>query len=143
MTATFTSTDPNYASGGTVTATITVINVGLEITKKASPLTYDDVGQIITYTYTVKNVGDVDIKGPIMVADDKFGTITIPNSDTLSKGSSVTGPAVTYQITDKDIDRRSVTNLATATGSLGTKQITSNYAAGVVLYEHPEKHSRY
>ncbi len=121
LSVTFTPTDTADYNTATAIVSINVINPGLEITKKASPLTYDYIGQIITYTYTVKNVGDVDIKGPIMVADDKFGTITIPNSDTLSKGSSVTGPAVTYQITDKDIDRRSVTNLATATGLLGTK----------------------
>jgi YVTN family beta-propeller protein len=219
LTATFTSTDPNYASGGTVTATITVnkatptitwlnpaditygtplsstqldatasvpgnfvytplagtvlsaglhqtlsviftptdtadyntvsaiayINVqspALEITKKASPITYDYVGQIITYTYTVKNVGNVDIKGPITVTDDKFGTIAIPNSNTLSKGSSVTGTD-TYKITDADINAGSVTNSAYATGSFNGYTITSPKALAVVLYKHREHHEEH
>ena len=143
LSVTFTPTDIADYNIATATVSINVMNAGLKITKKASPLTYDDVGQIITYTYTVKNVGDVDIKGPITVTDDKFGTIIIPNSDTLSPGSSVTGPAVTYQITDKDIDRRSVTNLAYATGSFNGYTITSPKTVAVVLYkhrEHPEEH---
>jgi hypothetical protein len=113
----------------------------LKLVKLANPLIYTDEGQTITYTYNVTNSGQVALNAPINVTDDKFGTIIIQSTGVLSPGQSVTGPAVTYKITDKDIDRRSVTNLATATGSLGTKEITSNYAAGVVLYEHPEKHS--
>ena len=100
------------------------------------------VGQTIIYTYTVTNTGNVDIKGPITVTDDKFGTITIPNSDTLSKGSSVTG-TTTYKITQADIDAGSVSNLATATGLVNGNNVTSNNAVGVVLYEHPENHQEH
>ena len=114
LTTTFTPTDTADYNTVQSTASINVQNPGLEIIKKASPLTYEDVGQIITYTYTVKNVGNVDIKKPITVTNDKFSTITIPNSNILSKGSSVT-KTDTYKITQADIDRRSVTNLAYAT----------------------------
>src|ERR1035437_3360619 len=64
-------------------ATITAINKhpALTITKTPNPLAYSASGQTIAYTYTVKNTGDVEIKGPITVTDDKFGTITIPNND--------------------------------------------------------------
>ena len=134
--------DQGVLAGMGIVTVIPVKNIGLEITKKASPITYDDVGQIITYTYTVKNVGNVDIKGPITVTDDKFGTIIIPNSDTLSPGSSVTG-TTTYKITDADIDAGSVSNLATATGLVSGNNVTSNNAVGVVLYEHPEHHQEH
>ena len=72
----------------------------------------------------------------------KTGTITIPNSDTLSKGSSVTA-TTTYKITYADIDAGSVSNLATATGLVNDNKVTSNNAVGVVLYEHPENHQEH
>ena len=110
----------------------------LIIQKSASPLSYDVSGQTITYTYTVKNTGNVEIKGPITITDDKFGTITIPNSDTLSKGSSVTGTA-TYKITDADINAGHVTNLAFATGLFNSASVISPNAIVIVRYEQPTK----
>jgi YVTN family beta-propeller protein len=107
----------------------------LKMVKSAYQTSYDNVGQTITYTFTVTNSGNADIKGPITVTDDKFGIVSIPNSDTLSKGSSVSGTA-TYKITDADIDAGSVSNLATATGLVNGNNVTSNNAVGVVLYEH-------
>ena len=68
--------------------------------------------------------------------------IYIPNSDTLSKGSSVTG-TTTDKITQADIDAGSVSNLATATGLVNGNKVTSNNAVGVVLYEHPEHHQEH
>jgi len=114
----------------------------LTIVKSAAPSSYDHVGEPITYTYTVKNTGDVEIKGPITVTDDKFGTIIIPNSDTLSKGSSIT-KTDTYKITEADINAGSVTNLAYATGLFNGYTITSPQALAVVLYKHREHHEEH
>jgi hypothetical protein len=81
----------------------------------------------------------VDISAPITVTDDKFGTVPIQSSGTLSPGSSVTGTA-TYKITDADIDAGSVTNLASATGLFNGKTITlSNSVIAVVHYEPPTR----
>jgi uncharacterized repeat protein (TIGR01451 family) len=121
-----------------VTATQPNWNPALTITKTPNPLTYSASGQTITYTYTVKNTGNAEIKGPITVTDDKFGTITIPNSDTLSKGSSVTGTA-TYKITDADINAGHVTNFAFATGSFNSASVISPNAIAIVSYEQPTK----
>lgn len=41
----------------------------LTIVKSASPTTYSTVGQTITYTYTITNSGNVDIKGLINIID--------------------------------------------------------------------------
>jgi uncharacterized repeat protein (TIGR01451 family) len=121
-------------------ATITAINKhpALTITKTPNPLAYSASGQTIAYTYTVKNTGDVEIKGPITVTDDKFGTITIPNNDTLGKDSSVIETA-TYKITDSDINADHVTNSAYATGSLNSKPVISPIAIAIVRYEQPAK----
>jgi hypothetical protein len=138
----FTPTDTANYTTASANVLINVVPAmqALTIQKSASPTNYNATGQNITYRYTITNNGNVDISAPITVADDKFGIVPIQSSGILSPGSSVTGTTA-YKITDKDIDRRSVTNLATATGSSGTQEITSNYAAGVVLYEHPEEHS--
>jgi uncharacterized repeat protein (TIGR01451 family) len=121
-----------------VTATQPSPNPALTITKTPNPLTYSASGQTITYTYTVKNTGNVEIKGPITVTDDKSGTITIPNSDTLSPGSSVIGTA-TYTITDTDINAGPVTNSAYATGSFNSQPVISPSVIAIVSYEQPTK----
>ena len=85
----------------------------LTIVKSASPITYSTVGQTITYTYTVTNSGNVNIKGPINIIDSRInGPILIPNTD-LAPGQSVIGIA-NYSITQEDINSGSVTNSAYA-----------------------------
>lgn len=110
----------------------------LTLVKSASPRDYSTVGQIITYTYTVTNSGNVDIATPITVTDDKFGTVSIQNSGTLSPGSSVTGTS-TYKITDTDINAGHVTNAAYATGSFNSKPVISPLTIAIVHYEQPTK----
>ncbi|MDY9928170.1 PGF-CTERM sorting domain-containing protein, partial [Methanosarcina sp.] len=96
----------------------------LIIGKSASPTTYSTVGQIITYTYTVTNSGNVNITGPITVTDSTLGTVNITAGD-LIPGQSVTGTA-NYTITQADLDAGSITNAAYATGTFGNNTITSN-----------------
>ena len=93
------------------TATLTVTSVqspALTIVKSASPTNDSTVGQTITYTYTVTNSGNVNIKGPINIIDSRInGSILIPNTD-LAPGQSITGTS-NYSITQEDINSGSVT----------------------------------
>ena len=139
LTATFTPNDSTHYNTATASVSINVIQAvqgaALALVKSVSPTTYDSVGQTIAYTYTVTNYGNVSISAPITVTDDKFGTVPIQSSGTLSPGSSITGTA-TYKITDADINTGSVANLASATGSFNGKTITSsNGVIAVVPYE--------
>ena len=43
--------------------------------KSAPPLTYDQVGQVISYSYMVTNTGNVTLPGPFTVTDDKVTVI--------------------------------------------------------------------
>ena len=80
----------------------------MTIVKSASPTTYSTVGQTITYTYTVTNSGNANIKGPINIIDSRInGSILIPNTD-LAPGQSITGTS-NYSITQEDINSGSVT----------------------------------
>ena len=109
---------------------------GLTIDKTASAEVYSAADDVITYTFTVTNSGNVDITGPITVTDDKLGTLEIP-SETLTPGSSVSGTA-TYNITQDDINVGSVKNIAYATGTFNSQIVTSNNAdATVTAIQNP------
>ena len=92
----------------------------LTLVKTASPTNYSAVGDIISYTYNVTNTGNIEIKGPFNITDDKV-TVTVPSNISLIPGDSFEASA-SYAITQSDLNAGSVTNKATATN--GT--ITSN-----------------
>ncbi len=77
-TGTFNGTEVNSTN---VTATVEAIqSPSLFTVKIASPENYSAVGDIITYTYNITNTGNVNIKGPITVTDNKTGIIQINNT---------------------------------------------------------------
>ncbi len=95
----------------------------LEVVKTADPTTYYEAGQVITYTITVENTGDMDLTG-IVVNDDTADTgPTYVSGDTgadniLSVGETWTYTA-SYTITEDDLDLTSITNTADATSDEG------------------------
>jgi large repetitive protein len=102
--------------------TVTVIadqNRELSLDKTPSPLTYDKVGDVISYSYLVTNTGNVRLAGPVTVADDK-ATVSCPavstvgnNDGFLDPGEAVTCTA-SHTITQADLNNGSVTNTARA-----------------------------
>ena len=110
-------------SGGGLTtppATATVTYKQLAITKVATPTTYDAVGDVITYTYTLTNTGNT-VLGPTQftVIDNKINGGTPfncgPAGTTLGLGASVTCTA-TYTVVAADLTAGSVANSATGSG---------------------------
>ena len=49
----------------------------LSLVKTATPTIYNSVGDVINYSYVVKNTGNVTLAGPVTMADDK-ATVTCP-----------------------------------------------------------------
>lgn len=91
----------------------------LTLTTSASPLTYDRLGQTITYTYVITNAGSAAL-GPAQftISDDPVGPV-IPCGDantTLAPGASLTCTA-TFVIPEL-LD--SIKNTATASGGAST-----------------------
>jgi uncharacterized repeat protein (TIGR01451 family) len=72
------------------------------------------VGDNVTYTYTITNTGNVTLDN-ITVNDDKLGAIT-PGTTTLAPGASTTGTA-TLTLTQELLDAGLQTNTVTAAGS--------------------------
>ena len=101
----------------TATATATVNFVGQPgwtLTKSANPTTYSLPGQVITYTYVLKNTGPIAITA-ISLTDNKVTTVNCP-ANTLAPGAQMTCTGL-YTITAADVTATTVTNTATATGT--------------------------
>ena len=90
-------------------------NKALTLTKAANPTTFNQVGQIITYTFVILNSGNVTLQGPFSIADDKVLTAncTQPDDAALSPNDQMSCTA-TYSITQADLVAGSVTNNASA-----------------------------
>ena len=94
---------------------------GYEIEKSADRSSYAAIGETVTYTYTVTNIGSVQITD-IVVNDDKIPSVTCDtttvdattNGNGAAKFATCTG---TYVVTQADIDAGEITNVATASGT--------------------------
>src|SRR5438034_2014333 len=111
-----------------LTTTCTFTNTeqfpSLTLVKSASSASYNTVGQVITYTYTISNSGNTTLAGPFSVSDDKQPTINSCGTSPLAMSGS-TSCTSTRTITQADIDAGSITNIATASGN----GLTSNQAS--------------
>jgi hypothetical protein len=95
----------------------------LTLSKIADPKTYSQADQKITFTYIVRNAGDVSLEGPVTVRDDKIarstpvsclGVQAVGNKDGALDPGEFLACTATYTIQPKDIKNCSVTNTAIA-----------------------------
>jgi len=106
----------NGSNAATADATLTVLlpgnnAPGLSLNKTADRTTYTSVGQVIVYTYVVRNIGQVNLTDPFTVTDDKLGSFACGLSTTiLAPGDSVT---CTRNYTIKAGDLGNATSLPT------------------------------
>ncbi len=80
--------------------------------------TFDAVADVVSYSYTVTNTGNITLTAPVTVTDDRIARVTcpvFPGAGVAPGGTYVcTG---SYTITQADLDAGSVLNTATATAS--------------------------
>ena len=105
--------------GGNVTDTDNeTVNVpqdpSIDVVKTSDATGTNQVGDVITYTYTVTNDGDVTLTG-VTVDDDLDGPVTL-GVTTLAPGDSTTG-TLTHTVTQADLNAGSRTNIADAEGT--------------------------
>jgi uncharacterized repeat protein (TIGR01451 family) len=107
-------------AGGTFTPSTDSVTVdgtqtpSLSIDKAAQDTTFAAVGDVLDYSYTVTNTGNVEISG-IAVSDDKIASVSCPVT-TLAPGANTVCTA-SYSVTQADIDAGAVTNIATTSGT--------------------------
>lgn len=91
----------------------------LEITKTPSVTRVTEVGQQITYTFTVSNTGPVRVNN-IKVVDQQLTDLDLTiecQTNTLAPGEETTCTSTAYSVTQADIDARNpILNVAYATG---------------------------
>src|SRR5690554_2735875 len=99
-----------------------------------------DVGETITYTFTVTNEGNVSLSN-VTVTDPLIAVITGPTGDTNNDGIlDVTETWVytgTYATTQADIDAGQVTNQATATGIAPDQSTVSDLSGTTIGNDDP------
>lgn len=117
---TVTATDVNDCSGDQE-YTLTILAVGISLTKTATPPTFGKGGQIITYTYKITNTSEATLTIESLV-DDLIGNISC--GGTILSGASVTCNA-NYRVTSVDVARGRITNTATVTTTNGIAATTS------------------
>ncbi|NLD71800.1 MAG: DUF11 domain-containing protein, partial [Chloroflexi bacterium] len=100
----------------TATVTYTQVAVGLSVVKTADPETAT-VGDEITYTYVVRNTGDVTLYDATL-EDDLLGKLSIP--EVLEPGAQATATAK-HVVTEEDLPGP-IVNVATATASTAPPQ---------------------
>ena len=85
----------------------------LTLVKSATPMSYDQVGDVISYSYVVTNTGNVTLPGPFTVNDSKVA-VTCPATASLAPGASITCTA-SHTVTQADLDAGQIVNVASAT----------------------------
>ncbi len=120
--ATANGTDSNGAPVGSPVSTATVTAnpaPALTVTKSGTPTTVTAAGQVVTYSFAVRNIGNVTVSG-LTIADTFSspagpGTAPVCPVTTLAPNASTICTS-TYAATQADIDHGSIANTATASG---------------------------
>ena len=117
----------------TDTAEVTVISPAIQVVKETS-VSAANVGEVITYTYTVENTGDVTLTN-VSASDDRLGAISL-GSATLAPGATTTGSA-TYLVGESDLPGPLInTVMVTGTPPVGD-DVTDTDTATVYLGPAP------
>ncbi len=133
-TATVTGTPP---SGSSVTAsgaaTVPAVqSPALTLEKNGAPNTYRAVGDVIAYTFTVTNTGNVTLYN-VTISDGKAPVTGGPIVSLAPGASDSTTFTASYAVTQADLDSASVVNVATVSaGNLQGAAVTATAQATVI-----------
>lgn len=136
-------TKPNDAAGPTVSTAFDTVTVpgtrvqALTLAKAASVASFNRLGQVVRYTYTLANAGNVKLIAPFTVTDSKIGSMTVgtgsgagictvPGAVTEIQPRGTLACTADYTVTQTDLDEGTITNLARATAKSGDDTIQSN-----------------
>lgn len=112
----------------------------LDLTVSGSPATFDEVGDTLSFTYTLKNIGTIDLTN-LSVSDNPGVSNCAGLPATLAKGASFTC-TVTYTVVQADLDAGNFVNIVSANSTEAlsdTKSVTINaiQTPGLTLAKTP------
>jgi len=84
-----------------------------------------EVGELITYTFTVTNTGNIDVTG-VTVDDTTLGVVGLPISPSVLTSGSTGTVTFDYALTQSDIDAGAVYNTAIANGSTSAGPVSDD-----------------
>jgi uncharacterized repeat protein (TIGR01451 family) len=133
------------ASGTTLSTTVTdsagwtasvVQSPSISLNKTANVTQVDATGDLIQYSFTVTNTGNVTLSN-VGVADTKVGAVTF-SSPTLAPGGVSTALKI-YTVALNDMNAGSIINVATASGTppTGLSTVTANDSVTVDVLQNP------
>lgn len=98
---------------------IVTVAPGYDLVKQADRSSFAAVGEVITYTYTITNIGSVPIRS-LSLFDDKIANVTCDRTviEDVNPGATPQAAICTgqYTVTQQDYDAQQVTNVAQALG---------------------------
>jgi len=110
-------------------ATATVYTPALYLTVSALPSSVSQVGQVITYTYTLQNNSNSTLSSPYAISGGRGTNNCASNTSALAPNTSFTCTG-SYTITQADLDAgTALGNTVSATAQNGNKSETSNSAS--------------
>jgi uncharacterized repeat protein (TIGR01451 family) len=143
VTGSASATQPAVASAAVTTpATVTVAVPSVSLDLSTTTAGFNGPNQTISYSYAVKNTGNVALTGVGINTGAFSGTGTAPTvsclATSLAAGASTTCTA-TYTTTQADVDAGLVTNTATVSGtdSLSTKATSPSSSVTVNATQSP------
>lgn len=122
------------SSSATMTTTVPLLATrALTLTKTPDPLTFNNVGDTIIYSYVITNSGEATL-GPAQftVNDDKISVaINCGSGGTILEPNGTVSCSASYLITQADVTAGSVTNSASATdGTTTSNTVTATINRG-------------
>ncbi len=102
-----------YAQYGTIVSQLASASVTYDspervrLLKEAPSLIFGGAGEIILYTFTIVNVGEVPLAGPFSITDTSFGSIATCGTGPLAQGAT-TSCMYPYTTTAQDVDFQSI-----------------------------------
>ncbi len=110
---------------GSATATVVATPApGLTLTKEVTEASYRTAGDVLNFTLTVVNDGNVDVTD-LVIDDHLAGTSPVVCDSTSVAAGASTTCAATYAVTAGDLDAGVVINTATATAGSAVGPVTS------------------
>lgn len=133
ITSTSSASANTYVSNNVITTITALQSPSMTIIKTPSTSAAGTVGQTVTYTYTLKNTGNVTLTSPFAVTDNKIASVScsaIGSSLAPNASGNCTG---SYSITSADVTNGAVVNTANATAKFSTQTINAGPVSATVV----------
>lgn len=105
----------------------------LTLAAGVTPNYTSNVGDVVLFTYSLTNTGNVTLTSPYSVTDNKISNVDCSGATSpLAPGAS-TSCEKTYAITTADVNAGSITAQSSATAKFGASTVTSNNSSATVI----------